>query len=107
MNEILEDMLVSLKEDCVTKADRLFIGLNVQFLHKGKVVSVTLSTVELFERHTGNHLKNAILNELKKFNISIQQIYTITTDNDTNFLKAAKLINEQQIQYSMSETTVD
>lgn len=48
------------------------------------------------ERHTKNYLKNVILNELKKLNIDVQKIHTMTIDNGANFFKAVKLENQQQ-----------
>jgi len=42
----------------------------------------------------GLYLKEVILNVLKKYNIEPDQIYTITSDNGANMLKAVSLIEK-------------
>jgi len=47
------------------------------------------------------YLKDTILNVLKKFKIDINQVYTITSDNGANMLKAIDLFeNECETQIS-------
>lgn len=49
----------------------------------------------------GIYLKDTILNVLKKFKIDINQVYTITSDNGANMLKAIHLFkNEFETQVS-------
>lgn len=42
----------------------------------------------------GIYLKEAILNLLKKFKIEPKQLYTITSDNGANMLKAINLVEK-------------
>lgn len=79
----------------VTRLDRSFIGINTQFVCKGKMIIVTLGVIQLEERHTGQYLKNAILSELWKLEVHIEQLYTLTTDNGADLCRAAKLIEEK------------
>ncbi|CAK9296597.1 unnamed protein product [Gordionus sp. m RMFG-2023] len=44
------------------------------------------------ERHTSEYLKKIILDVLKEYEIKIEQIYTITTDNAANMIKLIKLL---------------
>lgn len=44
--------------------------------------------------HLGVYLKDVILNVLNKFKIEPYQLYTITSDNGANMLKATNLIEE-------------
>lgn len=49
----------------------------------------------------GIYLKDTIVNVLKKFKIDINQVYTITSDNGANMLKAIHLFeNEFETQVS-------
>lgn len=76
---------------------KLFLqGVNAQFIEKDKIVLRTLAVAELFERHTGQYLKDTIIAILQKYNISTEQIYTCTTDNGRNMLKCISLINEDE-----------
>lgn len=49
---------------------------------------------ELFDRYTGEYLRDTIVNILHKYNINVDQVYTCTTDNGRNMLKCISLINE-------------
>lgn len=54
----------------------------------------------------GLYLKEVILNVLKKYNIEPDQIYTITSDNGANMLKAVSLIEKDisELQQSDNES---
>lgn len=43
----------------------------------------------------GIYLKDTILNVLKKFKIDLNQVYTITSDNGANMLKAIDLFENE------------
>lgn len=82
--------LISLKIDAVTRHSRSLLGINVQFASESKMVTYTLAVKELKECHTGVYIKQIILNSLKEFDVSLNQIYTITSDNGRNMIKATK-----------------
>ena len=103
LEEILQSRIISLKADCVTKRDRSFIGINLQFIYDGQVIVVTLGTVPLLNRHTGQYLKNTIVNMLNKFGVSIDQLYTITTDNGLDLTCAARIIENMTIKSTEAE----
>lgn len=44
---------------------------------------------------SGVYLKEIILKTLKKFKVNSNQLYTITTDNGANIVKAVKLIENE------------
>lgn len=101
--EIKEDLkckLLSLKIDAATRHDLSVLGVNVQYI-KNKCVQIkTLAVKELKSSHTGEYLKTIILDILKEYDVNINQILTITTDNGANMLKAVKNLNED-LQSSM------
>lgn len=43
----------------------------------------------------GEYLRTVIKNVCSSFNISLDQIYTITTDNGANMLKAVKILSSE------------
>lgn len=52
---------------------------------------------------TGIYLKQTILNILKKFKIEPKQLYTITSDNGANMLKAINLV-EKDVSIALNES---
>lgn len=93
--QLVENRLLCLKIDCASRNERSFLGINLQFVLDGKITVYTLSALELFSRHTGTNLKTAIIEELKKYNISSSQIYSVTSDSGANMLKTVKLLDEE------------
>ncbi|KAF2904456.1 hypothetical protein ILUMI_01717 [Ignelater luminosus] len=63
ISDCVKDKLISLKVDAVTRLDRSFLG---------------------------EYLKEVIFNTLESYKINVNNIYTITTDNGSNMLKAVK-----------------
>ena len=102
---IVKDRMLCLKSDCVTRMDRSFIGVNIQFVFKGEIIVITLGTIQLDNHHTGPNLKNALMNSLKKVDISISQLYTITTDNGADLCKAARLMEKATNEKKGSEAS--
>lgn len=94
--------LVSVKVDCLTKIDRLFIGVHVQLIHDGEIVVFTLNILELQVPQSVESLKQSILAELEKFGISCDYIYTITIDNGVNTFKTVASTggNENEDEYN-------
>lgn len=58
----------------------------------------------IVELIAGIYLKETILNILKKFKIEQKQLYTITSDNGANMLKAINLV-EEEISAAVAATT--
>jgi hypothetical protein len=58
--------MVSIKIDAVTRLDRSFLGINVQYIKSSKILLRTLGLAELKEKHTGMyvHMVNAVLHIL-------------------------------------------
>lgn len=89
-----KNTLISLKIDCVTRLDRSFIGINMQLIEDGVIKVFNLATTELSVRHTGENLKKVILQSIAKFDIKADNIYSVTTDNGSNLLKAVQGMSE-------------
>jgi len=53
INEI-QNKLISLKIDAVTRLNRSFLGLNIQYIDNEFIQLRTIGLVELTESHTGN-----------------------------------------------------
>ncbi|XP_064469959.1 uncharacterized protein LOC135384700 [Ornithodoros turicata] len=94
ITEVLKDRLISLKIDCATRLDRAILGVNAQYVENGRVVVQTLAMKELYERHTAEYIKLQVQEVLAGYKIEMTQIYSVTTDNGSNMLKAATLLSD-------------
>jgi len=73
--------LLSLKLDGVSRMGRSFLGVNVQFIAKGRIERRTLCFKELTESHTSDYLKTTVEEVLKSYHIELSQLYSATVDN--------------------------
>jgi len=85
--------MISLKMDTATRHDRAVLGINIQIIKDYKIHIYTLAMKELTERHTAAYLKEELEKVLEEFEIKKNQIYTITTDNGRNMIKAIELFS--------------
>lgn len=84
--------MISLKLDIATRLDRDVLGINIQFMKKKTQTIRTIGMIELKKRHTAQAIKDDVMRVLRSFGISVDKIYTITTDNGSNMLATSKLI---------------
>ena len=72
-----------------------------------------MALVDTEVNHTSSHLKEILLDTLKQFNISKQQVLACVVDNASNMTRTVQLLNEdegdedddkdiEEIQYSLS-----
>ncbi|XP_062141946.1 uncharacterized protein LOC133849979 [Drosophila sulfurigaster albostrigata] len=84
--------------DVATRMDKAILGINLQMIHaslaKTEIVVKTLGMTELGESHTGIYIKNKILEVLDDYGITLDQIYSITSDNGRNMIKAVQVLND-------------
>jgi hypothetical protein len=94
MTDEFKNKLLSIKIDNATCRDRLFMAINAQYIDKGKIIIKNLGLVELHARSTSELLQEKLLYVLRRYHISVDQVYSITTDNGANMLKLVRLLNE-------------
>ncbi|XP_075157603.1 uncharacterized protein LOC142230866 [Haematobia irritans] len=92
----VKNRLISLKIDAATCMDRSILGVNVQYIKCNTICIKTLAMKELKERHTGEYIKSVTVDILKEYNIKPEQIYSVTTDNGANMIKAVELLEERK-----------
>nr|XP_018908556.1 PREDICTED: uncharacterized protein LOC109038074 [Bemisia tabaci] len=88
--------VLSLKVDGVSRLNRCFLGVNVQYIDKGQVCIRTLGVPELTGRHTRENLRDVIIEVSEEYDINIKKVYTSTTDNGSNMMKVSDLLKEMQ-----------
>lgn len=92
----IKNKLISLKIDSATRFDRSILGINIQYIKNKSICIKTLAMKELKQSHTGEYIKTITLSVLNEFGITPEQVYSITTDNGANMLKAVQLFNPDQ-----------
>lgn len=92
----MQGKLISIKADLASRKGRTILGINAQFIKHGEIVVRTLMMAERFEKNTAENIMEEILRALATFDIQLPQIYSITTDNGSNMLKATRLTRNLQ-----------
>lgn len=81
-----KNIMVCLKLDIASRLDRSILGINIQYVLRDKIILRTLAMREMKERHTSAYIKDVVMQVLELYEISLHQIYTITTDNGANMV---------------------
>ena len=69
----------------------------MQYYHKEHGLTVkTLALVDTEANHTSSHSKEILLDTLKQFSISKQQILACVVDNASNMTRTVQLLNEDE-----------
>uniref|UniRef100_A0A182NT06 DUF4371 domain-containing protein n=1 Tax=Anopheles dirus TaxID=7168 RepID=A0A182NT06_9DIPT len=108
ISSIVKGKLLCLKIDSATRLGRHILGINIQFCdpEQNDIVIYTIGMVELNDRHTGKFLKAKIMEILVLYEISLDQIFTVTCDNGANMIAAVKqLQSDLQIMINPLEDT--
>ncbi|XP_067644159.1 uncharacterized protein [Eurosta solidaginis] len=98
LKTLLKNRIFSIKIDSAKRFDRNIVCINAQLLDKGEIVIKTLLVTNFTERHTAKNLKQIIMETLEKYDISIEQIYSITSNNGQNMIKCGKLL-QNEVEY--------
>ena len=97
LKESLSGALVSIKFDGVTRLRSHFLSISVQYYHEEHGLTVKmLVLVDTKANHTSSHLKEILLDTLKQFNISKQQVLACVVDNASNMTRTVQLFNEDE-----------
>ena len=70
------------------------LGLNVPFIQDGRLILRTLGMREIYVRHTGQNLKDIVMEIPGSYGITRDQIQSVTTDNGRNMLTAIASMNK-------------
>jgi bifunctional polynucleotide phosphatase/kinase len=92
----VKNRLVSIKMDCATRLDRALLGINLQFNQKGKIQLYTLAIIEVKKSHTAVNFEQILLDVFCVFGIKLWQVYSITTNNGANMLKACRILAQTE-----------
>ena len=86
----LHNRLFSLKIDIASRLDRSVLGINAQFIDGDSLKIRTLAVAEFSRSHSSSNIRQKIIEVLSKFDLNANQVYSITTNNARNIVKAVK-----------------
>lgn len=89
-----KNRLISLALDICTKLGRAILGINIQYIWNGRIVVRTLGMPRLKESHTAKYVAGVVKDTLASYNISVPQIYGVTTDNASYMLLCSNILDE-------------
>ena len=75
----------------------------MQYIKADKIIIRTLAMREMKEKHTSYYI-SLILDVLKTYDLSVDMIHSITSDNGANMLKAVSVLSSCQNQINGEET---
>lgn len=88
------DRHVSLMLDIATKNHKSILGINVRYIIGVKITERTIGMIPLTERHTSRNLAIEVKKCLDKFEITLKQVKSITTDNAANVVAIVDFLDE-------------
>lgn len=80
LHQLVHGKLVNIKVDCATFTDRIFIGINVLFMHDDKIITFALNATEI-DISSADDVPEIVLSELRRYEITPAQIYSVSTGN--------------------------
>ncbi|KAH9379072.1 hypothetical protein HPB48_016497 [Haemaphysalis longicornis] len=107
ISQSLKNRMFSLKIDSASRLDRALLGINAQYAENGKPILQPLAMNEVYDRHTAEHLTAQVKNTLSRYDLIVTQVYSVTTDNGANMLKAARLLSETDDEPDASSSDED
>lgn len=78
--------------------NKSFVGVTIHFLENSKLMSGSLGVFELFEKHTAEYVQKRLTYILQEWNVSIDKVTAIVTDNDSTVMKVNReMFGEKKI----------
>ncbi|XP_036329413.1 uncharacterized protein LOC118741522 [Rhagoletis pomonella] len=97
----LKNRIISIKIDSAQRLFRNVVCLNAQYLLNGEITIKTLAVNNFREKHTARNLKELILKSLERYDITISQVYSITSDNGSNMVSCGNLLQHESKEVEM------
>lgn len=105
MSNIFKTYIKNAENYCITydiwtetMQNKSFVGVTIHFLDKLKLLSGTLGVFELTESHTSAYITEKLQDIFIEWNISIDKVTAVITDNDSTVMKVNRnMFGEKKI----------
>lgn len=99
---------VSVMIDIATRHNRSILGVNIRYMNSSdKFVIRTVGMYPLRISHSGQNIRDIVLDILRKHGISNARLFSVTTDNGRNIINAVALIDANYQNEKMEEQLTD
>lgn len=89
----VKSKVICLMIDIATRFNRSLLGISITFNSNGKTCIRTLGMHVLRVSHTGSNIVEIIKTILSDFEISLNQVLSVTSDNGKNMMKSIALLD--------------
>lgn len=91
----VKNKMLSVMIDIASRYNRSVLGVSISYFHGGKLRVRTIGMHAIHFSQTAQNLKELIMKNLRDFNIRMEQVNSVTTDNGKNMLKTIALMNAE------------
>lgn len=100
-----KNIMLSLKIDSAHYLGRAIFGVNIQYINNDSdLITRALGIKDLKIDDTSEYLSSLIMGVLTEYNINLEQIYSITIDNDDNIVKTPKFLKQLDNSNTITES---
>lgn len=85
---------IHISMDAAKRLHKNVIGINAHFLDGSKIMLAHLGAVSTNSSHTAEFVANTLKDLLLDYDVTIDQVFSVTMDNGANFLAAARRVME-------------
>ena len=79
---------------------------STQYLKRSEIIIRTLGMIEINCQRTGLNLKDIIIDVLRSCGLKMENVYSCTTDNGANMIKASELFATAQEDLNLMEKNI-
>lgn len=90
----LKNIFVSLMLDIATRNYKSVLGISIQFVKDDKIEIRSLGIITLNKSHTAKYIAEMLMKCLDEFEIKIDRVISLTTDNARNMLAITEKLDE-------------
>lgn len=90
-----KNAIISVLLDIATRHNRSVLGICIKYSFEHELFTRTIAMHTLRMSHTAENIYKMVIDALEKFNISIDQVYSVSSDNARNLTKTTRLMNEE------------
>lgn len=90
--ELLKNRNIALQLDLATCENRHVLGIDADYIENGVMHTRTLAMINVTDRSTGINIAKHVLSALKSYDVKLQNVNSITTDNGANVVLAVKIL---------------
>lgn len=91
----VENKIINIKLDGVSIHNRYFLGVNIQYYFEKQIKIMNIGLEEIMGPTTSEVLLTHLRRILSTYNIKLEQIFSIVTDNGANYLKIGRLLKDE------------